>query len=178
MDMFQLPPVPPSNMFDVRFSNHSYVEDAVNPMIRLQGATFPVTVTMNNAERNYTVVNAITGEVLGSVVAGSNNTIVVPNASAIRLLGEDTNLGALAVNVTPNPASAEGMVNVTVPATGRVVVELFNVVGERIATLVDESKNAGVYSFDINAAQYPAGRYIVKVTNNNNVVTGPVTIVR
>lgn len=178
MDMFQLPPVPPSNMFDVRFSNHSYVEDAVNPMIRLQGATFPVTVTMNNAERNYTVVNAITGEVFGSVVAGTNNTIVVPNASAIRLLGEDTNLGALAVNVTPNPASAEGMVNVTVPATGRVVVELFNVVGERIATLVDESKNAGVYSFDINAAQYPAGRYIVKVTNNNNVVTGPVTIVR
>jgi len=180
MNVFELPPLPPNGLFDVRFSNHAYVEDAVNPMIRFQGVTYPVTITVNDPAHNYTVVNPISGEVLGNIVAGRSNVITItdPNAKSIRLMGEDANLGMLGVNVSPNPVAANGVVSVTVPDAGRVTVELFNLVGERVATLLDDVKSAGVYGVDVNAAQFPAGRYIVKVSNGGSIVTSTMTIVR
>jgi len=178
MNVFELPPLPPNNLFDVRFTNQAYVEDASNPMIRLQGVTYPVTMTINNPARNYTVVNPISGEVIGNVVAGRNNTITISDAKSVRLMGGDAELGVLNVNVTPNPVSSNGIVNITVPEAGRVSVELFNVVGERVATLLDDVKAAGVYSVDVNAVEFPAGRYIVKVSNGASMVTSTMTIVR
>jgi hypothetical protein len=179
-NVFELPPLPPNGMFDVRFSNQAYVEDAVSPLIRLQGVEFPATISMNNATRNYTVVNPVTGEVLGTVVAGRANSIKIsdPRTPSIRLMGEEADLGVLGASVMPNPVATAAVVNITVPTAGRVTVELFNIVGERIATLLDDVKTAGVYGVDLNAASYGAGRYIVKVTNGNDVVTTSVTVVR
>ena len=180
MNVFELPPLPPNGLFDVRFSNHAYVEDAVNPMVRLQGVTYPVTLTINDPSRNYTVVNPITGEVIGNIVAGRANVVTITDtkAKSIRLMGDDSDLGVLGVNVTPNPVAASGVVNITVPSAGLVTVELYNLVGERVSTLLNETRAAGVYSVDVNGAQFPAGRYIVKVTNGAAVVTSTMSIVR
>ncbi|RPI70027.1 MAG: T9SS C-terminal target domain-containing protein, partial [Ignavibacteriae bacterium] len=180
MNVFELPPVPPAGMFDVRFSNQAYVEDAVSPLIRLQGVDFPATITVANATRNYTVVNPVTGDVLGTVVAGRSNTITIadPRTPSIRLMGGEADFATLNASVTPNPVANAAVVNVTVPNAGRVTVELFNLVGERLATLLDEVKATGVYGVDLNAASFGAGRYIVKVTNGNDVVTTSVTVVR
>ncbi len=179
MNVFELPPLPPNGLFDVRFSNNAYVEEAASPIIRMQGVDFPATVTVANATRNYTAVNPITGEVLGTIYAGRTNTIKIEGATpSIRLMGEEMTTGALNATVTPNPVANTATVNVAVPNAGHVTVELFNLVGERIATLLDEVKAAGVYSVDLNAAAYGAGRYIIKVTNGSDVVTTPVTVVR
>jgi hypothetical protein len=138
-----------------------------------------MTVTINNPDRTYNVVNPVSGQILGTAVAGRTNVITItdPNTPSLRLMGEEV-AGDLAVNVSPNPVSTTGMVNFTVPSAGRVTVELFNVVGERVSTLMDETKDAGVYSVDLNTVSYPAGRYIVKVSNGNTVVTSAMTIVR
>jgi hypothetical protein len=179
-NIFELPPAPPHELFDVRFTNHSYVEDAASPMIRLQGVTFPVTLTMNGSKSNYTVVNPVTGEVYGSIVAGRSNSIVINDAKAktLRLLGGDADLAELGVTVTPNPVASVSTVNITVPSNGTVTVELFNVVGERVQVLANGDMTSGAYSFDLNAAGLGAGRYTVKVTNGNNVATSTVTVVR
>lgn len=179
VSIFELPPVPPHGLFDVRFANQAYVEDAVSPLVRFQGVTFPMTVTINNPERTYSVVNPVSGQVLGTAVAGRSNVITItdPNTPSIRLMGEEV-AGDLAVNVTPNPVSSTGMVNISVPESGLVTVELFNVVGERVGVLMNDVKSAGVYSVDLNTADFPAGRYIVKVANGNAVVTSSMTIVR
>ena len=177
--VFELPPLPPHGLFDVRFANQAYVEDAASPLVRFQGVTFPMTVTINNPDRTYNVVNPVSGQILGTAVAGRTNVITVtdPNTPSLRLMGEEV-AGDLTVSVSPNPVSTTGLVNFTVPSAGRVTVELFNVVGERVSTLLDETKDAGVYSVDLNTVAFPAGRYIVKVSNGNTVVTSAMTIVR
>ncbi len=93
-------------------------------------------------------------------------------------MGEDANLGTLSASIQPNPVVNEGMVSITVPEAGMVTVELYNAVGERVLTLLNDQKAAGVYDLDINAAMFPAGRYIVKVSAGNAVATSSVTIVR
>jgi hypothetical protein len=139
-----------------------------------------MTVAINNPERDYSVVNPVTGQVLGTAVAGRMNTIIItdPNTPSLRLMGEDNDLGALSVSVTPNPVYSTGLANITVPNAGRVTVELYNVVGERVATIMDEFKAAGVYGVDVNTAVLPAGRYIVKVSNGSAVAINAMTVVR
>ena len=177
---FELPPLPPNELFDVRFSNHSWVEDVQTPVVRFQGVTYPVTIEVNNPSRNYNVVNPLSGEVIGSIVAGRNNKVVITDkgAGSVRLMGEDTDLGTLNASILPNPVATTGTLNVIVPAAGMVTVELFNSIGERVETLLNEYRGAGMYDVDVNAAMFPAGRYIVKVTAGNAVVTTPMTIVR
>ncbi|MBI2794948.1 MAG: T9SS type A sorting domain-containing protein [Ignavibacteria bacterium] len=179
-NVFELPPLPPYELFDVRFSNQAYVEDAKDPMIRLQGTDFPITITMNNPSRNYSVVNPVTGVVIGSIISGRNNSVVVTDkkATSIKLLGGDADLSVLGANVKPNPVSTTGTIDVTVSQSGNVRVEIFNVVGELVSVVVDESRTAGLYTFEFDAAALSAGRYIVKVTNEGNVATSAVTVVR
>lgn len=179
-NIFELPPVPPNNLFDVRFTNQSYVEDAADPTIRLQGVQFPVQLIVNNPSRTYTVVNPVSGAILGTLVAGRTNTITITDSRTpyIRLMGQDANLGSLSVNVSPNPVSTNGTVNVTLPQAGRVVVGVYDAVGQLVSTIVDEERGTGVYGFDINAANLTQGRYIVKVTLNGSTVTNSVTVVR
>ncbi len=180
MGVFELPPLPPNGLFDVRFSNQAYVEDVTSPLVRFQGVSFPMTVTINNPERNYSVVNPVNGQVLGTAFAHRMNVITItdPNTPSLRLMGEENDLGALSVSVTPNPVATTGLANITVPSAGRVIVELYNVVGERVATIMDEVKAAGIYGVDVNTALLPAGRYIVKVSNGNAVVISSMSVVR
>lgn len=177
-NFFELPPVPPTGVFDVRFGSNQYVDDVVNPMIRLQGATFPVELTVNNPLRSYTVTNAITGEFLGTINSNTNNTVVITDrsASAIRLNAVEEAIAG--VSVMPNPVAINGSLEYTITEAGNVSVTLYNAVGEEIEMLVNETKLAGTYSVDLNAASLAPGRYIVKLVNGSNVVTSSVSVVR
>jgi len=179
-NVFELPPLPPNNLFDVRFSNQAYVEDAANPMIKLQGATFPLTLTINNPSRNYTIVDPISGETLGAVRAGTMNVVKIEGArsNAVRLMGGEFETANLTVNVAPNPVNATSTVDVTIPSAGMVNISVYNSVGELVQTIYNGSKNAGPFTFDLNAAALAPGRYIVKVMTNGSVATTPVTVVR
>ncbi len=179
-NVFELPPPPPNNLFDVRFSDQTYINDDENPMIQLQGVTFPISVTVNNASRSYVVTNPISGQVLGTIVAGRNNTITITDARTpyIRLNGQETDVTSLTVSVSPNPASNVGMVNVTLPQAGQVNVSVYDAVGQLVSTIVNDEKSAGIYGFDMNTAALAQGRYIVKVTLNGTTATSSVSIVR
>lgn len=178
-NIFELPPLPPNNLFDVRFSNQTYVEDAANPLVNLQGATYPVTVTMNTPNRNYSVVNPISGEVLGTISAGANNSVVINDTRvrSVRLMGGDF-AATTGVSVQPNPATSSTTVTYSVQNTGNVTVELFDAVGQRVQTLVNDNVAAGVYDVQLNAGSLGSGSYIVKVTNGSSVTTSTLTIVR
>ena len=135
---------------------------------------------INNPSQNYTIVNPISGVVLGTAVAGRKNTVTITDARTpyIRLMGQEANVETLNVSATPNPVSSNGVVNVTVPANGLVTVGLYDAVGTLVSTLVNEVKTAGVYGLDLNAADLAAGRYIIKATVNGATATSAVTVVR
>jgi hypothetical protein len=178
MNLFELPPVPPHNLFDVRFSNGATVENSATPVINLQGATFPVTVTIDAPARSYTVVNAVTGEALGTIAAGTIGSVTINNerTSAIRLMGLTAVENGIAV--TPNPISNRAEIEYGGATAGRVSMKIYSMMGEEMATLVDENKVAGLYTYDLNASNLPAGRYIVKMVNGTSVTTSTVSVVR
>jgi len=63
----------------------------------------------------------------------------------------------------PNPFNAMTRFRFVLPATGPVRLEIFNALGQRLATIVDEVKNTGTYEIAFNAGNLPSGVYLARM---------------
>ena len=63
----------------------------------------------------------------------------------------------------PNPFNPSTVVNYQLPSDDYVTVKVYNVLGEEVATLVDEMQSAGFKSITWNASSMPSGVYLVKM---------------
>lgn len=92
---------------------------------------------------------------------------VHPNGEFSDIPGEVT----LAQNY-PNPFNPSTTITYTVPEEMRVRLEVFDILGRRVATLVDQNQNAGRYRVQFDMGPYASGVYLYRI------VTGEKTLVR
>jgi serine protease AprX len=69
----------------------------------------------------------------------------------------------------PNPFSASTTIRYAVEQDGPVTVEVYDILGKKVRTLVSESKTAGNHSVEFKAENLPAGTYIYKVEAGNKI---------
>ena len=60
----------------------------------------------------------------------------------------------------PNPFNPSMTIKYDIPQSARVQIILYNILGQRVATLVDGIQAAGRYSIDWNAMRYSSGVYL------------------
>jgi hypothetical protein len=63
----------------------------------------------------------------------------------------------------PNPFNAATTIGYALPGAGHVMLEIFNILGQRIARPVAESQEAGFHSYAWNAADFPSGIYFYHI---------------
>ncbi|HEX2868317.1 MAG TPA: choice-of-anchor Q domain-containing protein [Ignavibacteriales bacterium] len=63
----------------------------------------------------------------------------------------------------PNPFNPSTVIAYDLPEDGRVTLEVFNLLGEKVVTLVDEMKAAGTYKTEWNALHQNSGIYIYRL---------------
>jgi hypothetical protein len=71
----------------------------------------------------------------------------------------------------PNPFNPSTMIKYGVPQSGLVVLEVYNIVGERVATLINEHQAAGSYTAQFNAAGLPSGMYFYRLSSVSGTET-------
>ncbi|MEJ2494671.1 MAG: T9SS type A sorting domain-containing protein, partial [Ignavibacteriaceae bacterium] len=71
----------------------------------------------------------------------------------------------------PNPFNPTTKIRYQVAATGLVSLQVYNLLGELTATLVNEVKPVGTYELIWNAANLPSGVYFYKLQSNNFIET-------
>jgi photosystem II stability/assembly factor-like uncharacterized protein len=64
----------------------------------------------------------------------------------------------------PNPFNPSTKISFSLPTESKVSLQVFNTLGETIATLVNETKNAGVHSLEWNASNLASGVYLYRIT--------------
>lgn len=78
----------------------------------------------------------------------------------------------------PNPFREQTTIRYELPQTGKVRIVVYDVLGRRMATLVDERQAAGRKEITFDAARLPSGVYFVRLAANGRVRTRRLTLVR
>jgi len=63
----------------------------------------------------------------------------------------------------PNPFNPDTQIDFYIPVAGNTDLEIYNVLGQKVATLVNRKLQAGSYSFRFNAGDLPSGVYIYRL---------------
>jgi Secretion system C-terminal sorting domain/5'-nucleotidase, C-terminal domain len=71
----------------------------------------------------------------------------------------------------PNPFNPSTTFSVDVPSESFVSIKIFNVLGQEVATVVNENKAAGTYHYRFDASRLSSGTYIYQLKAGNVVQT-------
>ncbi len=78
----------------------------------------------------------------------------------------------------PNPFNPVTTINYQVPRQNRVRLEVFDLMGRKVATLVNDEQQAGTYSVRFNASQLASGTYIYQLTAGNTHIVKKLTLIK
>lgn len=116
------------------------------------------------------------------------DSLVTPDAGVWTLAGVSQLLAAQPPTAAPRvvemapvfPNPSRGAVNVRfgLPASGRVTVALYSVLGERVATLADGEREAGWHLVRLDDARLPAGIYFVRLQSGRVVRSSKLVVTR
>ncbi|MFU8860465.1 MAG: CotH kinase family protein [Cyclonatronaceae bacterium] len=78
----------------------------------------------------------------------------------------------------PNPFNPGTIIPFEIPVASDIKLEVFDVLGRKVATLIDEFKVTGRYEVPFDATGLASGVYIYRLTARNNVESRRLTIVK
>jgi len=90
-----------------------------------------------------------------------------PEASSIALL-----------SAYPNPFNSATTLVYTVAQPSRVVVQLSDILGRRVAVLVNSSQTAGAHQLRFDAGALPSGTYVVRLTAGHSTSSHKIALIR
>ncbi len=162
---YEMPPLPPAGVLDARFETaqggfmvQTYASEAkgtVDFPIAIQSHAYPLTVAWDvNDGALYELIGIEAG--LRSTMAGEGNMIISQTSTkriVVRLAGAAGLPGEFALLANyPNPFNPSTSIRFALPADSRVSVEIYNVLGQRVRSLVNETLPAGYHTIEWNGS--------------------------
>jgi hypothetical protein len=170
LSQYELPPAPPTGMFDIRFESGRIAED-INSSVKtidMSGITYPLTVKVEGMDIR---LQDETGKIVNANLK-SGEAIVVSDATIEKLMvsGElIPTVYSLEQNY-PNPFNPSTTIEFSLPENvDNVRLSIYNVLGEKVAELVNTALVAGKYSYQWNAQNVATGMYIYELRTDKLV---------
>ena len=69
----------------------------------------------------------------------------------------------------PNPFNPSTTISFSIPQTGKVLLSVFNSIGQEVETLIDDEMTSGDHQVSFNAIDLPSGIYFYKLETGNFV---------
>lgn len=67
----------------------------------------------------------------------------------------------------PNPFNPSTLISYQLPVNSKVILKVYDVLGNEIAVLVNEEKSAGTYEVNFSSSELPSGVYLYSMEANN-----------
>ncbi len=154
--LFELPPVPPSGMFDARFSNNKFVSSFnESSAIQISSMNYPIDVQLLNSKHSFILEDAINGSLVRQKLAGDHKVVITnPAVNSLRLLSSTIPTEYSLEQNYPNPFNPSTNIKYQIPFSQMVTLKVFDVLGREVASLVNEVKEAGIHSALFNTEEY------------------------
>ncbi|MFH0734913.1 MAG: T9SS type A sorting domain-containing protein [bacterium] len=78
----------------------------------------------------------------------------------------------------PNPFNPSTTINFSIPQAGLVTLKVYDLLGQEVASLVNDELAAGNYNVNFNASSLTSGIYFYSVTSNNFVATKKMMLIK
>lgn len=194
LSSYALPPVAPDMLMDVRFASHRIVEVAGKTSVPesfpvyLSGGVYPVSVTwQNKGKSSHDALVLIDGYGRRTEYPLSKpGKVNIPNEEAVtgmRLILSGSSgkaipkVFALYQNY-PNPFNPSTMIRYDVPKSAHVELNVFNILGEEVLSLVHEDQEAGSYDVQFSGGKFSSGMYFYRLKAGNYLCTKKFVLVK
>jgi choice-of-anchor B domain-containing protein len=78
----------------------------------------------------------------------------------------------------PNPFNPTTLIRYQIPAAAHVMMRLYNLIGQQVAELVNETQAVGRYQVTLDASSLPSGIYFYRITAGSFTETKKLTLLR
>ena len=68
----------------------------------------------------------------------------------------------------PNPSNPKSKIDYEIPISGKVTIKLFNLLGQEVVSIVNETREAGYYTAEFDGTNLASGVYIYRITAEGN----------
>jgi flagellar hook capping protein FlgD len=156
---FDMPPVPPQGSFNVRFETGTLVESCEKNInkevpVKISGAMYPLVISWTNNLKGNEGYLKIDSKRIGLHKRGD---IQIPDSNSRIVLGLPPGLQAslpgqfkLEQNY-PNPFNPVTVIKYQLPAESKIMLKIYNLLGQEVRTLADEIQDAGYHSVAWNS---------------------------
>jgi len=157
--MYEMPPVPPAGAFDARFAaaTGGYMVQTHEPgaltgafPVQMQSAVYPVTVSWKVvSDAGYRLTDGVGGKLFGARELQGEGSMVIRNSAVSRLVvgigGDALPKDYALMQNYPNPFNPSTTIKFALPEASRVTVEIYNLLGQKVSTLVSDQLTAGYH---------------------------------
>ncbi|HZY10560.1 MAG TPA: T9SS type A sorting domain-containing protein, partial [Bacteroidota bacterium] len=178
---YELPPIPPTEIFDARFETHRIISlfASTDPQfqevkILLQSNLYPINVSWEFVGKNYAryeITDEQNGKFLQTQVLESNGGITITNPSITSfILRRQTEIQkpkifSLEQNY-PNPFNPQTSMQFSLPTPSLVTIKLYDLLGQEIQTIVQQQYQSGIHTINFDGTDLQSGVYLYKLTVN------------
>jgi hypothetical protein len=173
-NFYELPPMPPSGIFDARYSSGRFVENlSTENVIMINSDKYPIRIKAEGI--NVSLRDRINGEILnkelndGDELSLTNNKIT--SLVVTGKITEDQPLSYQLYQNYPNPFNPVTTISFSLPRESQVNLSVYNILGEKVKELKNEVMKPGYFEVQFDASAIASGVYFYRIQAGDFVST-------
>ncbi len=170
-EYYEMPPQPPSGIFDVRFVDNSLVNNILEDkcIVNLNGIKSDLEISLDEKSIDEPLIlqYELSG-FLNETILTKGEKIKINNAVSSILLKKQTALrDYLLYQNYPNPFNPNTNIKFYNKEKSKISLLIYNLQGQLVKTLVDEELDSGFYSINFDGSNLPSGIYFYELRAKN-----------
>lgn len=181
-DRFRMPPQAPEPLLDVRTSDGFRLVQDESTELKLTASSFPVSVSLpQQASSNY-LLKGVTGQDTVYYELHAGNDAEIQQSHQKYFLESLSDAGQITQHNLfpnyPNPFNPTTRVRYQVASQANVSIEVYNVLGQKVRTLVNREQTTGSYTVQFDGRNLSSGTYFIHLKAGNTAKVQKMTLIK